>query len=84
MPIADDLFLATVRQLLTLIIRVQTDLTATQLALEARGGLEAADVDRHRQALLASPAMQDLRQQLERMQPDTVLEMLRRFEGPPQ
>jgi hypothetical protein len=82
MPISDDLFLKTIIGLLEMIIDLQTHLTATQLALEKAGALNAAVVEKHRQALL--PRSKDVREKLAKARPDTILEMLRRFQGPPQ
>jgi hypothetical protein len=80
--ITDKVLVSTIRQLLRLIVNLQTSLTATQLALEESGTLQDAAVERHRLRLEAQS--QDVLRKLEEAPPDTMLEILKRFEGPPQ
>lgn len=78
----DDPTLAALRQALRLIVQLMTDLTATQVALEARGLLTAAEVQVQREAL--EPRSRDVLQRIDQARRDTILDMLQRFEGPPQ
>jgi hypothetical protein len=84
MAISDDWFLSTIRQLLLLVMDLQMQLTATHLTLEAHGRLDPAEYHQHYLALTNAPQAQALRQQMDQLSPDTILGMLRRFQGPPQ
>jgi len=82
--IPDDVFFSTIRQLLLQIVDLQAQLTATQLTLESHGGLNPDEYHKRYLELTTAPNAQALRQQLDQLSPDTILGMLRRFQGRPQ